>query len=162
MTENKIILEANSFPRVDIDFMNNTHFDELVMVQELGQLISAYQQSEVPSESDTQQITRSFMDWLEHTRAHFSRENTLMQEVEFPMVQVHYQEHERVLAGMEEVANSWKKTSDIELLVEYVFSAWPTWFNAHVNTMDMMTAQFAVMNGYSPNSAPSLDEDSQD
>jgi len=162
MTENKIILEANSFPRVDIDFMNNTHFDELVIVQQLGQLISTYQQNDEPSESDTQQLTQSFMDWLEHSRAHFYRENRLMTEVEFPMVQVHYQEHERVLAEMLEVANNWKKTNNVELLDDYVFSVWPTWFNAHVNTMDLMTAQFAVMNGFSPNSAPSLDEDSQD
>jgi len=162
MTENKIILEANSFPRVDIDFMNNTHYDELVMVQKLGQLISAYQHNDQPKESDTEQVTASFIAWLEHSRAHFSRENTLMKEVEFPMYQVHYSEHERVLAEMLQVANNWQKTRDIELLVHYVFSAWPTWFNGHVNTMDMMTAQFAVMNGYSPNSAPLLDEDPQD
>jgi len=160
MTENKIILEANSFPRVDIDFMNNTHFDELVIVQELGQLIAAYQQKDEPSDIETQQVTKELLDWIEHSRAHFYRENRLMTEVEFPMVQVHYQEHERVLAEMLAVANSWEKTNDIEPLVDYVFFAWPTWFNAHVNTMDLMTAQFAVMNGFSPNSAPSLDEDS--
>mgnify|MGYP000462158547 CR=1 FL=1 len=160
MTENKIILEASSFPRVDIDFMNNTHFDELVIVQELGQLIAAYQQKDEPSDIETQQVTKELLDWIEHSRAHFYRENRLMTEVEFPMVQVHYQEHERVLEEMLEVANSWEKTNDIEPLVDYVFFAWPTWFNAHVNTMDLMTAQFAVMNGFSPNSAPSLDEDS--
>jgi len=156
MTKNKIILEAKSFPRVDIDFMNNTHFDELVIVQELGLIISKYQQKDEPSENETQQVTKSFISWLEHSRAHFYRENTLMKEVEFPMYQVHYQEHERVLTEMQAIANSWKKANDIELLVAYVFSTWPTWFNAHVNTMDLMTAQFAVMNGYSPNSAPPL------
>lgn len=156
MTTDKIILEANSFPRVDIEFMNNTHFDELVIVQKLGQLISAYQEDIATSEDEPQQITLAFENWIEHSHSHFYRENALMQEVEFPMYEVHSTEHERVLAEMVVVFSSWKNTKDIEPLAGYVFSAWPTWFNTHVSTMDLMTAQFAVMNGYSPNSVPPL------
>lgn len=156
MTKDKIILEADTFPRVDIDFMNNTHFDELVMVQHFGQLISAYQENATSSEEDIQQITQAFENWVEHTHSHFYRENALMQEVEFPMYHVHSAEHERVLEEMVKTVDSWKNTHDIDAVADYVFSSWPTWFNSHVNTMDLMTAQFAVMNGYSPNSIPSL------
>jgi len=154
MTTDKIILEANTFPRVDIDFMNNTHFDELILVQKLGQLISAYQENEASNEDDTKQITQAFENWIEHSHSHFYRENALMQEVEFPMYYAHSAEHEYILAEMVEVFTSWKDTHDIEAAADYVFFAWPTWFNNHVKTMDLMTAQFAVMNGYSPNAIP--------
>jgi hemerythrin len=155
MTTDKIILEASTFPRVDIDFMNNTHFDELDIVQQLGQLITAYQQNGAPSDDDSQQITQAFENWIEHSHSHFYRENALMQEVGFPMYHLHSAEHEHVLAEILEVFTSWKMTHDIEAVAAYVFYSWPTWFNTHVNTMDIMTAQFAVMNGYSPNSVPS-------
>tara|TARA_R110001606_G_scaffold361754_7_gene515446 strand:+ start:368064 stop:368540 length:477 start_codon:yes stop_codon:yes gene_type:complete len=155
MITNKIILDANTFPRVDIDFMNNTHFDELVLVEKLGQLISAYQENPATSEDDTQQITQAFENWIEHSHGHFYRENALMQEVEFPMYHVHSAEHERVLADMVAIFTAWKKNHDIEAVADFIFSAWPNWFNNHVNTMDLITAQFAVMNGYSPNAIPS-------
>jgi len=153
-TSNKIILEASTFPKVDIDFMNNTHFDELVIVQNVGELVSAYQHNNSPNDSDTQEVTDALTGWLDHTHAHFSRENLLMDEVEFPMYHIHFGEHERVLNEMETIVNTWKKSHDIKPVEEYVFNLWPTWFNNHVNSMDLMTAQFAVMNGYSPNSAP--------
>ncbi len=155
MTTDKIILEANTFPRVDIDFMNNTHFDELILVQKLGQLITRYQQHQDPSDDDAQQIIQAIENWIEHSHSHFYRENALMQEVGFPMYHVHSAEHEHVLVDMVAVFTSWKNNHDIEALADYVFSAWPRWFNNHVKTMDLMTAQFAVMNGYSPNSVPS-------
>ena len=60
MSVDKIILEAENIPRVDIDFMNNTHFDELVMVQEIGQLISDYQNNESPTDDDAQKVTLEF------------------------------------------------------------------------------------------------------
>lgn len=156
MTSDKIILEANTFPRVDIDFMNNTHFDELVIVQKLGQLISAYQENESPNEYANQRITEAFENWIGHSHSHFYRENALMQEVEFPMYHVHSAEHEHVLGEMTTLLASWKSHHDIDAVADYVFADWPTWFSTHVNTMDLMTAQFAVMNGYSPNSVPSL------
>lgn len=156
MTSDKIILEASTFPRVDIDFMNNTHFDELVIVQQLGQLISTYQDNESPTEDDTQRITEAFEHWIEHSHSHFYRENALMLEVEFPMYHTHSAEHEHVLGEMTDILAGWKSNPDIDAVADYVFSSWPIWFNAHVNSMDLITAQFAVMNGYSPNSAPTV------
>lgn len=156
MSVDKIILEAENIPRVDIDFMNNTHFDELVMVQEVGQLISDYQNNESPTDDDAQKVTLEFEKWIEHTKAHFNRENALMKETSFPMYHVHLAEHERVFAEMLIMFNTWTDTHDIEALDNYVFSAWPNWFNNHVNSMDSMTAQFAVMNGFNPTATPSL------
>ncbi len=53
---------------------------------------------------------------------------------------------------MTEIVKEWESSNDIELIADYVFSLWPAWFDQHVNSMDMMTAKFAVMNGYDPHS----------
>ena len=89
-------------------------------------------------------------EWLKHTIPHFERENTLMQKTGFPAFGVHSEEHEIALSRMKNVFEVWKQKKDIDLLADYVFNMWPNWFNGHVNSMDMMTAKFAVMNGFDP------------
>jgi len=149
-TMNKIILESATIPHVDLDFMNQTHFEEVEMVKELGELLETYQQSDEPTAGETQQITAFLDKWLEHTKAHFARENGLMLEIGFPMIVVHKSEHEQVLGEMMMMVESWQTDYDIEAVAHYVFSLWPSWFGNHVNSMDMMTARFAVMSGYEP------------
>jgi len=146
MQNNNIILETDTIPHVDLNFMNTTHFEEIEIVKELGEFISAYQEND--TESNAEKITQLLNIWLEHTEAHFARENELMQETHFPAYPVHSQEHEMAFKQMETVIKAWQTDKDIETVAEFVFSYWPDWFNAHVNSMDMMTAKFALMKGY--------------
>ncbi len=149
MTLEKIVLETSTIPRVDLDFMNHTHFEEVEMVEQVGQLVKAFQDGTTHSEKQLADITAALEDWVQHTQEHFKRENTLMLDTGFPAYPTHSGEHEKVMVEMQAVANHWKENSDIDTLAEYVFSLWPEWFNAHVNSMDMMTAKFAMMQGYS-------------
>ena len=153
-TLTKIVLNTDTIPRVDIDFMNNTHFEEIEMVQVLGDFITAYQQSALPTERDIDKLTELLENWLHHTEAHFERENLLMRQTFFPAYLIHSGEHELALEQMAGMVKSWQDKHDIELLAEYVFTTWPDWFNGHVDSMDMITARFAVMNGFDPNSLP--------
>jgi len=145
----KTILEKELIPRVELDFMNNTHFEEIEMVRELGELVSILLDDNDIDQQDTiNKITQKLKTWLKHTEAHFSRENTLMEETGFPAFSIHADEHNIALNKMKDVINIWNEKQDIGLIEDYVFTLWPEWFNGHVNTMDMMTAKFAVMNGY--------------
>lgn len=145
-TLTRIILDADTIPRVDIDFMNNTHFEEIEMVKTLGERIIEHQSTN----NETKKITQMLAAWLQHTQAHFARENELMLATNFPMYPVHSAEHENALKHMTGVVKAWQYDHDIKQLAEYVFILWPAWFNAHVDTIDMMTARHAVMNGYLP------------
>ena len=152
-TKQKTILEVETIPRVDVDFMNNTHFEEIEMVKDLGKLISAYSENDTPSNTETRQISDALKNWLNHTIPHFERENKLMQETGFPAYGVHSEEHEIALDRMKTVIQAWEQNRDIELVADYVFTLWPAWFNGHVNSMDMMTAKFAIMNGFDPHAS---------
>ncbi len=147
-TKKKTILDVETIPRVELDFMNNTHFEEIDMVKELGKHISSYLDNDSPPEIDSNRITQLLQAWLEHTIAHFERENELMQETGFPAFSIHSEEHEIALNRMKTIVQVWKENKDIELVADYVFTLWPAWFNGHVNSMDMITAKFARMNGY--------------
>jgi hemerythrin len=138
--QEKIVLEVATTPRVEIDFMNNTHAEEIEMVKDLGELISTYENGSVNTEEDAKEITLRLNSWLEHTVAHFERESKLMQETGFPAYEVHAGEHEAALDRMKSVVQAWEQNADTEILADFTFSFWPNWFNQHVNSMDMMTA----------------------
>jgi hemerythrin len=144
----KTILQSETMPRVDLEFMNNTHIEEVEMVKQLGKLITEYQESQIHTDSETVRISEGLHAWLEHTKAHFARENELMRYTGFPAFDIHSSEHEIILEEMETVINNWLSNNDIESLSDYIFAHWPAWFKNHVETMDKATAHFALMKGY--------------
>ena len=142
----KTVLQKEYIPQVELDFMNNTHFEEIEMVNKLGELVTSYLTNK--NQQTQQAITQNLNTWLDHTQAHFERENELMQETGFPALPIHKSEHDRALNQLTEVIHLWTQQQNIEAVEDYIFTQWPTWFEQHVNTMDMMTAKFAIMNGY--------------
>lgn len=138
-------LNPDNIPLVSINFMNQTHQDELVIVNSLMEKIEA----RLSGNQNDIEISKQLAHWLKHTQAHFARENELMQETGFPAFSVHSDEHEIALNRMQTVIDAWEQNKDIELLKDYVFTLWPNWFRAHVSSMDNITAEFALMNGFS-------------
>lgn len=150
INKTKTILDPETVPQVDIDFMNSTHLDELAIVNKLGEHVTAYQDGEDSSEDNVNTIAALLKEWLDHTIPHFERENQLMRDTGFPAYQVHFDEHEIALNRFRTIISAWVENKDIDLISDFVFTLWPNWFNGHVNSMDMMTAKFAVMNGFDP------------
>ena len=147
-TKPKTILDAKTIPQVALDFMNQTHSEEVELVNNLGKSLDSYTHQTTLSQQKTDAITQQLMNWLAHTEAHFARENQLMQDTGFPAYNIHASEHSRVLNEMKDIIQRWQEQQDINALEDFLFCSWPNWFDAHVNSMDMVTAQFATMNGY--------------
>jgi hemerythrin len=136
-------ITPDNIPLVAIDFMNQTHREEVALVNSLMKKLQA-----AAEEKNDDGITESLTQWLAHTEAHFQRENELMLEINFPPYLVHSGEHENAINLMRSVIQTWKKNMDLQQLTDYVFNQWPEWFMAHVNSMDMVTANFAKTKGY--------------
>ena len=98
-------------------------------------------------DNDTE-ISRQLKLWFEHTQAHFARENDLMQKTAFPAYPVHSGEHKITLKLLASVSDDWHQTRNVDRLHDYVFNVWPDWFMSHVNSMDKVTAQYALISGY--------------
>ena len=155
----KTTLDVSTIPRVDIDFMNNTHAEEVEMVIALSNIITDYKESDSKTDDEKQGITQALESWLQHTKLHFEKENELMREVQFPAYLMHAGEHESTLQKMTFIVNEWKTTKIIKPVADFVFTGWPSWFESHIHSMDTMTAKFAVMNGYDPQSQPDKSTD---
>lgn len=137
-----------AYPQVDIRFMNETHAEEVDLVGQLADLIKHRQSKE--SNVQATEIGQLLDTWLKHTSAHFERENALMLEVEFPARQMHMAEHKQALQLLKTVVAGWQQNQDDDSLMQYVMQTWPNWFKNHVSTMDMITAHYAVMQGFDP------------
>ncbi len=139
-----INITPENIPLVAIDFMNQTHKEEIALVNSLMEKLQA-----APDEENDTEISESLTQWYTHTEAHFQRENELMLEMNFPPYLVHAGEHENALNLMRAVIKAWEKNKDIPQLSDFVFNQWPEWFMAHVNSMDTVTANFAKTKGIS-------------
>lgn len=91
----------------------------------------------------------AFAALAEHTRAHFAREEALMDQVGFFATEVHKGEHRRVLAEVEHFAGHLAR-GNLPFVRAYVAERLPDWFLQHRNTMDQATAAFAVQRGAVP------------
>jgi len=137
------VLDPDDFPKIAVASMEATHHEEIELVNEIGQLILDGQAGELDEEA----LRARLEAWIEHTRAHFARENKLMEEYAFPASSVHSNEHHQSLAGLEAVCQAWREEGDLQPLADYVFHHWPEWFRRHVATMDTMTALFLSQRG---------------
>ncbi len=143
------IIKAEEIPKIAVDSMNDTHWEEVSMVNELGALIHNMQ-ARCAAGEDCQPamaaaITSKLKAWHRHTKEHFERENQLMQEHGFPAFAVHSQAHQTALERLEQVVHEWEENRKLEALHDYCFKVWPDWFLQHVQTMDFVTARFLQM-----------------
>lgn len=83
--------------------------------------------------------------FIAHCRAHFAREEAMMEKTGFFAHGCHAGEHQRVLAEFDVVLARLKGGNEQD---EYFATTLPNWLMNHRNTMDFVTAQFARSAGY--------------
>jgi len=137
------VLDPADIPRLALESMNATHREEVELINRLGRLLLQGRQGD----PDSAAIGRRLDEWLEHTREHFERENSLMRKYGFPAYPVHSGEHQTVLTQIEELRNQWVEKEEIQHLAAFILEEWPRWFDMHVNSMDAVTAQFVSQRG---------------
>jgi hemerythrin len=137
------LLPLEQIPEVALESMNQTHREEVELVNRLAALVA----SGMEGAADTAAISAHLDDWVGHTRQHFSRENALMQQHDFPAYSVHSGEHERVLAQLEALQTDWLERNNLPPLASFLFEQWHAWFDNHVHTMDNITASFIRQQG---------------
>lgn len=131
--KNYNVLETAQIPQVAMDAMNDVHREELMIVNNVSAAIA---------NNDSVKITQLCDQWLEHTKAHFDRENTLMETYSFPAFHCHHGEHIEALQGLKSIINDWQENADLEALTTYVRDTWPEWYINHISTMDMVTSAY--------------------
>jgi len=128
-------MTQEQLPMVALASMNDTHLEDVIMINELARLID---------NRETDAITLKLNELVNHTVEHFAGEEKMMLEKGFPPYQMHKTEHDKALSQMKEVVEHWKKHKDFNALDHYIKVFMPAWLVQHVSTMDTVTARFLV------------------
>ncbi|UJS24199.1 bacteriohemerythrin [Thiothrix winogradskyi] len=123
----------DALPNVAMPFMNTVHSEELALV---SRLLADLENAAAPTVIDAQLAA-----WVDHTKAHFAREERLMHEYNFFATPCHQGEHETALLQLLGVQQQWLRKRDTAMLQVYI-QHWREWLQQHISTMDFVTAQF--------------------
>ncbi len=97
---------------------------------------------ETVKKQDDAALSGGLADLRKHMAEHFEREQNLMRETGFPMVMIHRNEHQRVLAWTDSVIIALER-GDTEFVRHFLNVELPQWFVQHAATMDTATANWA-------------------
>ena len=133
-------INPSDIPEVAVTFMQDTHMEEVAMLNALYVLFDKHRAGE-----ETPELAAQLDAIVQHTHAHFERENEKMLALNFPPYPVHKQVHDEYLEQLDTVVNTWKETQDLAPVFTFFELTTPQWLNQHISTMDYVTANFFKM-----------------
>lgn len=142
-----MLIDKQNLPLVSMDNMNEVHFEDVDIINDLSQLIDEYEKNS--TKENFFKINEQYEKWYAHTVEHFRNEELMMEEKNFFAYPMHKFEHQNALNIMEEIFNSWKEQEDINILKEYIQKDLIQWLVNHIETMDTVTANF-LKTGFTP------------
>jgi len=130
------MIDSATLPMVAYGEMNDVHLEEVILLNEIEKMIDA---------RDYEGTLDKLEELLEHTRAHFERENNNMRECSFPAYEMHKSEHDKVLRELNYNISEFRNRKDFDVIKSYICEETPAWLNQHIASMDTITAQFICM-----------------
>ena len=127
------MMTQEQLPMVAIPSMNNTHLEEIIIVNKLDT---------AAKNNDINAVSEILNELLEHTIEHFSTENEMMQKAKFPAYDTHKAEHDRHLHELKALVKYFEKTQDPRAIKIHIEGNLEKWLIHHIQTMDTVTAQF--------------------
>ena len=129
--------KKNDIPQVQIKSMNDTHSEEVVIINILLEQLNTKESFET--------ISESFENFIRHMQHHFRSEEKLMQEMQYPSFRMHKADHDKVLNETRYAQMQWRNRKDIGAIKEYLEDEILPWLNQHIQAMDRPMADFVVV-----------------
>ncbi|MBC8237019.1 MAG: hemerythrin family protein [Helicobacteraceae bacterium] len=131
------MITQEQLPMVAIPSMNDTHLEEIIIVNKLDN---------AAKNNDISAVSEILNELLEHTIEHFSTENEMMEKAKFPAYDTHKAEHDRHLHELKALVKYFEKTKDPRAITIHIEGNLEKWLIHHIQTMDTVTAQFLAQN----------------
>lgn len=130
------MIAQEQLPMVAMPSMNDTHLEDVILINQLSSAAA----------SKNFAATKIFLEELvEHTISHFSGEEAMMKEHNFPPFAIHKAEHDRVLKELSNITRIFSEgEGDFSLVTSYVDGSLIPWLLNHIETLDTVTAMFLV------------------
>lgn len=122
---------------MSVDEMQQTHEDEIAILNEIDKLAIFHDRGEVTLEALEEKINA----YLKHVKVHFANEERLMRKYDFPSYDMHKTAHDMFLLDLDYAVDQWKRYDDITKITNFIRRT-PEWIVLHVNSVDVPTANF--------------------
>lgn len=133
------LLYAEQVEYMSVDEMQETHENEIAIINEIEKLATQYQ----IHKTDSKVLESKLDEYIAHVKEHFANEERLMEEYDFPSYEMHKMAHDMFLMDLAYVTRQWKEFGDIAKIINFVFKT-PEWIVMHVNSVDAPTANYLI------------------
>lgn len=140
------ILYAEQVEYMSVDEMQETHENEIAIINEIEKLATQYQIHKTDSEA----LEKKLDEYIDHVKEHFANEERLMKKYDFPSYEMHKMAHDMFLIDLAYATKQWKEYGDIRKIINFVFNT-PEWIVMHVNSVDAPTADYLAKKMYEEN-----------
>ena len=133
------LIYAEQVEYMSVEQMQQTHEDEIKILNEIDKLAIFYERGEAKKED----LEAKIDEYIAHVKAHFANEERLMEEYDFPSYDMHKMAHDMFLIDLQYSTKQWKEFGDINKIINFVRKT-PEWIVMHVNSVDAPTADYLV------------------
>lgn len=127
------MITQEQLPMVAVSSMNDTHLEEMLLVNKLESAARA---------NDVDGVAEILKELYEHTVIHFFEEEDMMEETLFPALAMHKGEHDRHLHEFKSLMEYYDKNRDPKAIIAYIDGNLVKWLIHHIETMDTVTARY--------------------
>ncbi|QOY53598.1 hemerythrin family protein [Candidatus Sulfurimonas marisnigri] len=127
------MMTQEQLPMVAIPSMNNTHLEEMLIINKL---------ETAARDNDTGTVSKILEELLKHTVMHFVDEEDMMEKGLFPDFNTHKSEHDRHLHELKSLLKYFEKNKDTKAILVYIEGALTPWLIHHMETMDTVMATY--------------------
>jgi len=131
------LLYAEQVEYLDVEEMQETHEDEIKLLNEIESLAVDYSMDK----SKRSQLEEKLDEYIAHVKAHFSNEERLMEKYNFPSFEMHKMAHDMFLIDLSYAIKQWKEFGDINKIINFIYKS-PEWIVMHINSVDAPTATY--------------------
>jgi len=128
------MINQSDLPLVSLACMNEVHFEEIAIVNTLLE--------ELEKKADFEVISKSLENLLQHMQEHFASEEKLMKEFQYPTLNLHKSDHDKVLNALRYTEMQWRNKKDLDALREYIEDDVVVWLDQHIKAMDTPMADY--------------------
>lgn len=131
------LLYAEQVEYLDVEEMQETHEDEIKILNEVEHLAIDYGMDK----SKLSQLEVKLDEYIAHVKEHFANEERLMEKYNFPSYEMHKMAHDMFLLDLSYAVKQWKDYGDIKKIINFVYKT-PEWIVMHINSVDGPTSMY--------------------
>jgi len=133
------LLYAEQVEHMDLEEMQDTHDEEIAILNEVDKLATYYWLDKSPEKLEL--LTVKLDEYLAHVKVHFANEERLMRKYDFPSYDMHKIAHDIFLQDLDMTLKQWKSFGSIEKVTNFIRKS-PEWIVMHINSVDAPTSAY--------------------